>query len=136
MNVPILDGALRLGNTLIERLFPDPSAQAAARLELAKLAATGELTEMTAKAGIVQAEAASDHWLAANWRPLTMLSFVAVMLNNYILVPYLAAFGVEGAVVIDMPAPVWDTIQVGLGGYIGARTVEKIAPSIAGALRK
>lgn len=134
--IPVLDGALKLGNSLIERLFPNPEKQAEARLKLSELAVSGELTALTSKAGIIQSEANSEHWIVAAWRPITMLSFVAVIINNYILVPYLSVFGVDQAVVIELPGPVWDTVQIGLGGYIGARTVEKIAPTVMGAFKK
>ena len=32
---------------------------------------------MTAKAEIVSAEAKSEHWITATWRPITMLTFLA-----------------------------------------------------------
>ena len=40
---PLLLGPFDLGGKIIERMFPDPSAKAAAELELLKIAQTGDL---------------------------------------------------------------------------------------------
>ena len=58
--------ALGIGSQLIDRLWPSEEQKSEARLELLKLAQSGELTVLTSRAGIIQAEAASSHWLAAN----------------------------------------------------------------------
>ncbi len=120
----LLGPALTLGTSLIERLFPDPEAQAAAKLKLMELQQSGELQQMTAAAGIVQAEAESEHWLTANWRPLTMLTFVVIIANNYILYPYLSLFWSE-APRLDLPPDMWDLLKIGLGGYVLGRSTEK-----------
>jgi len=41
---------------------------------------------------IVKAEAQSGSWLTSNWRPLTMMVFVVIIANNYIVYPYLSLF--------------------------------------------
>lgn len=60
---------------VVGNLFPDPEQQAKAQQELTRalLEHQGEIEE--AAAGIIKAEAASTHWLAANWRPLLMVTF-------------------------------------------------------------
>jgi len=73
---------------------------------------------------IIIAEATGHSWLQRNWRPITMLVFVFIIANNYVLAPYAHAFGVN-LPVLQMPDKVWEIIQYGLFGYIGARSVEK-----------
>lgn len=77
------------------------------------------------RSNIIIAEAQSKSWMTSNWRPITMLSFVAIIINNYIIAPYTdALLGWE--VVLQMPDFLWETIKIGLGGYIIGRSGEKI----------
>ena len=86
----------------------------------------GELSKLQTSAGIVTAEAKSEHWLAANWRPVTMLTFVFIIANNYILYPYLALF-FEEAPKLEIPPDMWALLKIGLGGYVVGRSAEKVA---------
>ncbi len=80
---------------------------------------------------IISTEAASEHWVVAAWRPITMLVFVFIIANNYILVPYMTAFG--GTVVpLDLDQNMWDLLKIGLGGYIVGRSAEKAAKHFKG----
>jgi hypothetical protein len=78
-----------------------------------------ESRALEARENIVASEAKSDHWLAANWRPLTMLTFVALAVVD--------AFGV---VQMQTGSPLneeaWGLLKLGIGGYIGGRSAEKI----------
>lgn len=87
------------------------------------------------KAEIIKAEAQSQFKLAAVWRPVTMLGFLAVVMNNYVLVPYLGAFGFE-VPAVPIGDEMWQLLQIGIGGYIVSRGAEKIAPSIVESLKK
>lgn len=123
--IPIIDGVLKLGSNIIERLWPDPKQQAEAKLKLLEMQQNGELQELVAAAGIVKAEAESEHWLTANWRPLTMLTFVVIIANNYILYPYLSLFWSE-APSLSIPPDMWELLKIGLGGYVVGRSGEKV----------
>ncbi len=82
-----------------------------------------------AQSKVVLAEVRGESWLQRNWRPLTMLTFLLIIANNYILAPYLqAAFG--WSVVLDLPTHIWTAITVGMGGYIAGRSGEKIVKEI------
>lgn len=81
-------------------------------------------TEIQSATKIIEAEAKSDSFLAANWRPITMLTFVFIIANNYILFPYLQLFANSGAM-LDIPPDMWDLLKLGLGGYVVGRSVEK-----------
>lgn len=110
-------------------LFPDPEAKAKAEAEmtLALLASQKELEQ--AAAGIIKTEAASTHWLAANWRPLLMVTFGGLIVARWF---GWAAPNLSEAEYLKL----WDIVELGLGGYVIGRSVEKIAPTVAGALRK
>ena len=78
------------------------------------------------KAGrdVVVAEAKGESWLQRSWRPLTMLAFVFIVVNNFIVTPYVTAFG-GNVPTLDIPAPLWSLLTVGIGGYVVGRSAEK-----------
>lgn len=84
--------------------------------------------ELAAKRDIIVAEAQSDSWLASNWRPILMLSFTAIIVNNYILSPYLQAM-FDFGMMLEIPADMWSLLKIGVGGYVVGRSGEKISDS-------
>ncbi len=82
-----------------------------------------------AQASIVVAEAKSQSWTARNWRPLLMLSFAYMINHNYVIAPIL------GLEVLELPPKLWGLLSIGIGGYVGARTFEKITPEIVKLVR-
>lgn len=73
---------------------------------------------------IILAEAQGESWLQRNWRPLLMITIVAIIANNYLLAPYLGAmFGV--GLQLELPERMWDLMTIGVGGYVTGRSVEK-----------
>lgn len=104
-------------------LFPDPEAKAKAESEMMQQL-IGHQAEIEAAAGqIIQTEAASKHWLAANWRPVTMLTFVGLIVARW--------FGFAAPELSEAEyLKLWSIVELGLGGYVVGRSVEKIMPSI------
>lgn len=98
------------------------------RLRLALLQQESTLVE--ASRDVVVAEAQGQSWLQRNWRPLIMMIFGAILANNYIIVPWLIALGVETVAVLEMPDGLWTLLTVGLGGYVVGRTIEKTGSSV------
>lgn len=82
------------------------------------------------QAEVVKAEAESSSWLAANWRPILMLTFTYIIAHNFVIVP---VFGITAA---EIPADMWDLLKIGVGGYVIGRSVEKTAPAVVGAMKK
>lgn len=128
MAVDPITAALDVGGKVIDRLWPDPAQRDQAKLALLELAQKGELAEFTGRAEIVKTEAASTHWLAANWRPLTMLTFAALIVARWF---GWAAPNLSEAEYLKL----WSIVEFGLGGYVVGRSVEKIAGPVADALK-
>lgn len=128
MAVDPITAALDVGGKLIDRLWPDPTQRDQAKLAMLELVQKGELVELTARAEIVKTEAASTHWLAANWRPLTMLTFAALIVARWF---GWAAPNLSEAEYLKL----WSIVEFGLGGYVVGRSVEKIAGPMADALK-
>lgn len=128
---PIKDVA-DLANSIIGKFVADPTEKVKLQQQLLDqqtalqskaMDLQGQLADAQQK--VIVAEATGSSWMQRNWRPITMLSFVAIMLNNFILAPYAAACGAH-IPTLTIPDPMWGLLTVGIGGYIGARTLEKV----------
>lgn len=91
-----------------------------------------ETTAINAKAKVVEAEAKSEHFIVAAWRPITMLVFVFIVANNYILVPYVNMFIENDIKPLELTTDMWELLKIGLGGYIVGRSAEKVMKSYKG----
>jgi len=114
---------------VLDKVIPDPVAQAEAKVKLMELAQKGEFAEMNARADIIKAEASSESWLAQSWRPILMLTFGALIVARWM---GFAAPGISEGEILKL----WDIVELGLGGYVIGRTAEKIVPQVVGALKK
>jgi hypothetical protein len=118
-----------LFGNIIDKVLPDPQAAADAKIKMLEMAQKGELAELSARAEIVKTEAASQSWLASSWRPITMLVFTGLIVARW--------FGWSAPNLSEAEyIKLWDIVELGLGGYVIGRSVEKIAPAVAGALKK
>ena len=114
---------------VFDSIFPDKEQAAAAKMKVLELQMSGGLKELEEAGKIIAQEASSDHWIVAAWRPITMLVFVAIIANNYILAPYINLF-FSVDVTLELPPDLWDLLKIGLGGYIVSRGVEKTAETM------
>lgn len=74
---------------------------------------------LASRSSIVQAEATGASWLQRNWRPITMITMlVLVVLQALGLTPH------------ELPEWFGTLFQIGLGGYVIGRSAEKIVPKI------
>jgi hypothetical protein len=69
MNPLLLAPLLEVGKGIIDRLFPDPAAKAAAELELLKMTQDGDLKQILGQLEINAKEAAHPSVFVAGWRP-------------------------------------------------------------------
>lgn len=123
--IPVL--APILGRVVANK-FPDPAEAAKAEAELtAQLWAHAHQLNAAA-ADIIKTEANSQHNLAAIWRPVVMLTFTALIVARWF---GWAAPNLSEAEYLKL----WSIVEFGLGGYVVGRSVEKIAPTVAGALK-
>ena len=105
-------------------------------LESEKMILEHDATVKSEQSKIIQAEINSKSAAARLWRPHLMYLFGAIIANNYVLVPYIGMlFPDSGIVPLELPPDLWGFLKLGVTGYIGARTVEKVGPAIASALR-
>lgn len=68
---------------------------------------------------VITAEAKGDSWLQCSWRPVTMLTFLV-----------LVVFDGFGWLKHPLAPEAWSLLQIGLGGYVVGRSAEKVLPTI------
>lgn len=94
-------------------------------LELEKL--NTEVTKY--QSNIIVAEAQSGSWLVRSWRPMLMCVFGGIIIYDLIAVPLFGLPVVGDTKVV--PPEIWSILKIGIGGYIGGRSLEKIADKIS-----
>lgn len=107
-------------------VLKDPKAEAEAMSAL--LAAQAKFAEVEAQLmesvnATMREEAKSEHWMQWSWRPTVGFTFSGVILNNYVLLPYLSPYGLQP---LTIPGEVWSTMLIVLGVAAGTRGWEKI----------
>tara|TARA_R100000152_G_C6736725_1_gene160821 strand:- start:488 stop:904 length:417 start_codon:yes stop_codon:yes gene_type:complete len=75
-----------------------------------------------AQRDIIVSEAQANSWLTRTWRPITMLTLVALIV-------------VAQFTEMEIPPDLWFVIKLGLGGYVGGRSVEKSVSSVVKAMK-
>lgn len=131
---PIIGGGLlKLGTSLLDKIFPDPEQRAKAQIELMRAEREGQLAEAKLQMSAILAEAqSSDPW-TSRARPSFMYVMYMLILAC-IPMGILAAFHPEIAHRIAegmkswltaIPEELWTVFGVGYLGYTGARSFEK-----------
>ena len=81
------------------------------------------------RSNIIIAETKSQSWLARNWRPILMLTIIAIIANNYIIFPYASLFTTKVKMLV-LPGHLWSLLKIGVGGYIVGRSAEQVVKTI------
>jgi holin (3TMs family) len=84
-----LTAILNIGNTVIDRLLPDKTANDQAKANLALAAVQGQFQEVIAQLEINKVEAASNSVFVAGWRPAVGWVCAASVAYSYIIQPLL-----------------------------------------------
>jgi hypothetical protein len=137
MAFPLLS-LIPFAEKLIERIFPDPTQAADAKLKLLEMQQTGELAQLAADTDLAKGqmainavEAASEDKFTRRWRPFIGWVCGAAFAYNLIIQPFMVFMLVACDVVFraaDLPIVDGDLLGWALGGMLGLgtmRTVEK-----------
>lgn len=125
-------GLLTKGLDIVDKFIPDKDLaaklKAALTEQIENIVHTEVLALLQSQTAIIIAEAKGESWLQRNWRPLIMVEFGTIILNNYIIAPYIGTlFGMEYKLILEIPASMWELLKLGLSGYVVGRSLEKIA---------
>jgi hypothetical protein len=73
---------------------------------------------------IIESETKGESWLQRNCRPMLMCICMFIVFNNYLLVPY---FNLP---ITSLDDHIWTLIDLGVGGYVAGRSLEKISENL------
>jgi hypothetical protein len=130
---------LDVGGKVIDRVIPDPTAKAAANLELLKLAQNGELAQLAAQTDLAkgqlavnEAEAANGATFVSGWRPFVGWVCGSGLGFQFLLAPLLtwaAALAGHPVRVPELDMSTLLTLLTGMLGLGGMRTLENLMAS-------
>lgn len=80
---------------------------------------------LEAQTSILTTESKSESWIARSWRPITMLTFLVIIVLHSLGVKELKP---------EFAEQFMKLVQIGLGGYVIGRSAEKAAPAVAKAI--
>ena len=88
-----------------------------------------------AAASVILAEAKSEHFITATWRPILMLTITAIVGWNFLFAPLIelsVQIFTENQIPLAIPLPdqLWQLLMIGVGGYCIGRSAEKVAKNI------
>lgn len=133
MALPIIGALIKpvsdVLNTVLKRVLPeDPELQRKAQSEVLAALHGQHMQELQAAMAVIVAESQGG-LLARNWRPIVMLTFTGLVCAHWL-----------GFTPPNLPETVvmklLDLVQLGLGGYVIGRSVEKVAPAVVDAIKK
>ena len=123
----IVSGIFRPIADVIDHVLPsgDAKIQLQQKMLEAQMAAASQVMDyqkqlLDSQTQIVKAEAQGNSWLQRSWRPITMLTFLVLVVCD--------AFG---WLPFRLASDAWGLLKLGLGGYVVGRSVEKVAGPVA-----
>jgi hypothetical protein len=130
--LPFLSSMVKPLTDLVDDLHTSKEEKLTLRHEITKIetAFAGKLLDyetklVEAQSSIVGKEATGHSWLQRNWRPITMLTFLALVVLDSL-----------GLLHSDLRPEAWTLLQIGLGGYVVGRSAEKMMPALLEAGRR
>ena len=111
-----------IGN-VIDKLFTTEEERLKAKNEIFKVLQEQQLELQKLQTEIIVTEA-KGNWLQRSWRPILMLAFGFIVIYVKFIAP-----------LFSLPIPpledeFWNLLQLGIGGYVVGRSVEKVAGNI------
>ena len=116
-------GLVKEVGNVIDNLFTSEEERLKAKNEIFKVLQEQQLELQKLQTEVIIAEA-KGNWLQRSWRPLLMLAFGFIVIYVKFIAP-----------LFSLPIPpledeFWNLLQLGIGGYVVGRSVEKVAKNI------
>lgn len=119
---------------VVDGLHTSQEEKDSAKQKLSELVTIQLNTLYSTQASVIQTEA-KGNWIQRSWRPLLMLGFGFIVLNVYFFMP-VADIWVDNAELTKFYTEFkdehdfWGLLKIGIGGYVGGRSLEKVTDSI------
>lgn len=112
----------QIGN-VVDKIATSQDEKLNAKNKLSKIV-TDKLTELASFQRDVLIAEMKGTWLQRSWRPIVMLAFAAIVVYSKFIAP---AFSLPNA---ELETDFWGLLEIGLGGYVIGRTVEKVTDRV------
>lgn len=116
-----IGGLIKPVTNLIDNLHTSDEEKGILHNELARIEQqfTTKMIEyetelLKAQSQIIQSETTGKSWLQRTWRPITMLTFLVLVICDQF-----------GLLAFRLAPEAWVLLQIGLGGYVAGRSLEK-----------
>lgn len=137
---PLLGPLLELINgpvfSIIDKLIPDSNLNSKLKAEIRQKTISHESEIVGAQRHILLQEISQGSLLTRSWRPVLMYIIILFLLVYGLILPLgdlftpaKLAFNPRWQ---EIPDGFWSLLNLGVGGYIGGRSLEKIATTVSG----
>ena len=121
---------IKASTSLIDEVVTSEEERSALKENLTKILSNSYARGLDAQASVINKEA-EGNFLQRSWRPIIMLTFGVVILIAVFTETHLGT----------VPDKFWNLLTIGIGGYIGGRSLEKLGSTVTknmdlGMLRK
>lgn len=135
--VPVFEfvtGLFKPVTKLVDEIFTSDEEKNNFKLEMKKIQES-QMTKaldfqkelMNKQAAVIQGEV-SGNWLQRSWRPILMLTFGFIVVYQF-FIAHLLSFWMEWPD-FEIPDRFWTLLEIGIGGYVAGRSIEKIVPKV------
>tara|TARA_R100001244_G_scaffold11723_1_gene13880 strand:+ start:194 stop:613 length:420 start_codon:yes stop_codon:yes gene_type:complete len=115
-------GVVKEVGSIIDNVFTNDEEKSTAKKQLTEVVLKS-LNDVAAVQGEVIKTEMKGNWLQKSWRPLTMLVMVFILVCKW--------FGWTNAdIPLELEVELMGLLKIGIGGYIGGRTLEKVATKV------
>lgn len=121
--------------SIIDKLIPDPTLKAKLKAQISSETIKAQSGFEQNQKEVILQEIARGSRLSKSWRPVLMYLIMVLLLVYGLVLPVIDLF-VEKPVVFkprwhEIPNGLWNLLSLGIGGYIGGRSMEKIATAVS-----
>ena len=112
---------------VLDKFITTDAEKLKAKQEISDLITT-KLTELASYQRDVLVAEIQGNALQRSWRPIVMLAFAFIIVFHYFLQPLISHWYAMPN--IELPDQFWSLLELGMGGYVVGRSVEKVADTV------
>lgn len=122
--------------SIIDKLIPDPALKARLKAEIEAKTLAHQDEVIKTQRDILISELSQGSLLTRSWRPVLMYMIILFLLVYGLMLPIVDLFTAKPVVFTprwqEIPDGLWNLLGLGVGGYVGGRSLEKIAVAVVG----
>lgn len=132
--IPVVGEVVEKGLGVVDKFVEDKDRANEIKAEIKKQIESQshekDIEKLKAQAGIIKAEATGESEVQRKWRPHLMYLIMFLLVFNGVVVPLGEAMFQVDIPILEawdaIPGQMWQLLMIGVGGYIGGRSGEKI----------